>query len=234
MVWYHTTKPYHLDERGAVMTACWFSAPLTDLPSSCHEPSLVWYVCVRQADDIRHHTSQKEEFFMSTSHPRISFCVATIFRVETERGHRGAPRFYLQKPRALCFLGKFSGRKDRECRPGNGCLSPGCLIVAATAFGPSPDAAGGKPSKQSYAGAFLGRNSTGITPGLHEIVILFGVHDPGWCWVQASNLWGLGGPVVRFNLAHGVEKCGVDIDHSLTNPFANPSVLLFPALKHMA
>jgi hypothetical protein len=29
-----------------------------------------------------------------------------------------------------------------------------------------------------------------------------GVHDPGWCWAQASNLWGLGGPVVRFNLAH--------------------------------
>jgi len=32
------------------------------------------------------------------------------------------------------------------------------------------------------------------------------VHDPGWCWVQASNLWGLGGPVVRFNLAHDLEK----------------------------
>ena len=28
------------------------------------------------------------------------------------------------------------------------------------------------------------------------------VHDPGWCWAQASNLWWLDGQVVRFNLAH--------------------------------
>ena len=29
------------------------------------------------------------------------------------------------------------------------------------------------------------------------------MHDPAWWWVKASNLGGLGGPVVRFNLAHG-------------------------------
>ena len=29
------------------------------------------------------------------------------------------------------------------------------------------------------------------------------VHDPAWWWVKASNLGGPGGPVVRFNLAHG-------------------------------
>jgi hypothetical protein len=28
------------------------------------------------------------------------------------------------------------------------------------------------------------------------------VHDPAWWWAKASNLRGLGGPVVRFNLAH--------------------------------
>jgi len=32
----------------------------------------------------------------------------------------------------------------------------------------------------------------------------FCVHDPAWWWVKASNLGGLGGPVVRFNLAHVV------------------------------
>ena len=30
-----------------------------------------------------------------------------------------------------------------------------------------------------------------------------GVHDPAWWWVKASNLGGLGGPVVRFNFMHG-------------------------------
>lgn len=28
------------------------------------------------------------------------------------------------------------------------------------------------------------------------------VHDLAWWWVKASNLEGLGGPVVRFHLAH--------------------------------
>jgi len=33
-----------------------------------------------------------------------------------------------------------------------------------------------------------------------------GVHDPVWWWAQASNLWGLNGPVVRFNLAHVIVR----------------------------
>ena len=30
--------------------------------------------------------------------------------------------------------------------------------------------------------------------------------DPAWWWVKASNLGGLGGPVVRFNLSHVIHK----------------------------
>ena len=35
-------------------------------------------------------------------------------------------------------------------------------------------------------------------------------HDPAWWWAQASNLWGPGGPVVRFHLAHE-KTCGTHI-----------------------
>jgi len=46
-------------------------------------------------------------------------------------------------------------------------------------------------------------NSTGIIASASGRTLLyFCVHDPAWWWVKASNLGGLSGPVVRFNLAH--------------------------------
>ena len=52
-------------------------------------------------------------------------------------------------------------------------------------------------------------NTTGITTTYFQTIPFWGVrerhyficvHDPAWWWVKASNLGGLGGPVVRFHL----------------------------------
>ena len=98
------------------------------------------------------------------------------------------------------FLGKFPGRKGRECQPGNwyrgGCRSGN--------DGPLGQEHESRPFVVVIA-KLCHYNPTGITPTANrrtQTQPFLCVHDPAWWWVKASNLGTPSGVVVRFNLAH--------------------------------
>ena len=111
------------------------------------------------------------------------------------------------KPRARCsleatsFLGKFPGRKGQRVPPGNG-FRCGCRSCATTAEHEQEPWRDGPTTAVVAKLCHHDYNSTGITASASQGTLLFCVHDPAWWWVKASNLGGLSGPVVRFNLAH--------------------------------
>ena len=103
-------------------------------------------------------------------------------------------------------LGKFPARNGRESQPETVIPARQPLVhedgrSTLVIIGPSTrrDGAVKKlPRYQSNAIIY----STGVTTDASLETPPLRVDDPAWWWAEASNLRGLSGPVVRFNLAH--------------------------------
>ena len=101
------------------------------------------------------------------------------------------------------FLGKFPGRKGRECQPGKASdpVRRSCDDTCPLEQGEPWR----RPLIVVEPKLCQLRTQRGLqSPLSRNSPIFFCVHDPAWWWVKASNLGGPGGPVVRFNLAHVV------------------------------
>lgn len=147
--------------------------------------------------------------FFVTSFPRAHIILCLLCQTVASTGRR---------PRARCrfhvtsFLGKFSGRKGRECRLKRELVWVPLFFDDSFFFPKKTRALESRPRyclrlQQSYAihtklNGTIATASLGTSTASLGTPPLFGVHDPAWWWVKASNLEGPGGPVVQFNLAH--------------------------------